>query len=573
MQNSTGVPIDIMLVKRGEKGSQVLYTVAAFDSFSLPIESSFTDLIFVRPSGFNYNWSAQGISWRSINENTLVCLITCNSMEKGNPIFRFQLNSEIHTRDKNYPNLTMKLLPPFILENLLPFDFKYYIVDRNTKQEHRSVLAKGERDSLHTLDPTHLLGLSLSITEKGLRQKEVAIITSSDLQYRDETLVLYDSNGRQLHLKIKYSDNLLTEGRVVTIYTPYLLLNKTGLSMEFSVKSLITSSRSAAGQDSSSKNQITEADQLVEPLMFAYSNYEPLRSRTRIRVADSDWSKALSFEAVGSAFKIAVPKGETPLEYQLGIDIQEGNNKHYLTRVVTFTPRFLMKNNTDEDIYYRQAGTMSQILIKAKSVLPIVELRKFEDLSPQMCIRLENMMSEWSNPFAMDDIGTIFVKVGRIESPLEDLIRVDIAIEKATLFISFSKQDKKWPIRIDNQTRSTVTIRQTNAKKQYSIPKGESLSYAWDYPSLPHKALILSVNDVERVIETSKLGKLMPLKYPLRNSNRNEYMSIDLVADGPTIVLKLTPFVQGKSRYRLDDNAKDVKEKQEFTLVIKIDID
>jgi vacuolar protein sorting-associated protein 13A/C len=124
-------------------------------------------------------------------------------------------------------------MAPFIIENLLPFDFRYMITDKVTKQEHRSVLKQGERDSLHTLDPTHLLALSISITDMGLRQKEVCIITSTDLQFRDESIIFHDQAGQQLNLKIKYNDKLAEEGHVVTIFSPYLLLNKTSLPVNF----------------------------------------------------------------------------------------------------------------------------------------------------------------------------------------------------------------------------------------------------------------------------------------------------------------------------------------------------
>jgi vacuolar protein sorting-associated protein 13A/C len=73
----------------------------------------------------------------------------------------------------------------------------------------------------------------------------------------------------------------------------------------------------------------------VHPLLFAYSQFEPLQSRAQIKVADSDWSKPLSFEGVGSAFSISVTKDKmgNPGEIQLGVDIQEGTGKYYLTKV------------------------------------------------------------------------------------------------------------------------------------------------------------------------------------------------------------------------------------------------
>lgn len=452
---------------------------------------------------------------------------------------------------RTYPNLTIRLMAPFVVENYLPFDLRYMIVDRVTKQEHRSYLKKGERDSLHTLDPSHLLALSLSINDISLKQKEVAIITSTDLQFRDETVILYDKDNRQLNLRLNYNDKRVDEGHLVTIYSPYLLLNKTGLSMSFAVKSLLTSHRSVACQE-----LLTPlVDGQITPMMFSYSNFEPLQSRTQIKIDDSEWSKPLSFEAVGSSFKVDVGKEKlgNPGEIQIGVDIQEGAGKYYMTKVITFSPRFLARNLTGEDMFFQQAGTVAQTLFPANAILPLMHFRNFQDTVRQLCIRLAKTESEWSNPFQMTDLGSVYVKLGRLSSNVEDLIRVDIALDKATLFISFYQQEQRWPVRIENQSLVDVFVRQRKARKQYQISKDESLQYAWDFPSKSHKELVLTVNDKERLIEVSKLGKLVPLKYHSKHGLEDGIMAIELVADGPTIVLKLSPFNQAVSKFRVDD--------------------
>jgi vacuolar protein sorting-associated protein 13A/C len=216
-----------------------------------------------------------------------------------------------------------------------------------------------------------------------------------------------------------------------------------------------------------------------------------------------------------------------------------------------------------EDLYFKVHGSSEQVLFAAGSTIPLMRIHKEPGVVTQICIRISNMVSEWSNPFKIDDIGTGFVKIGRIGSTTEDLVRVDIAIEKATFFLSFVREEQRWPIKIENSTSVPVTIRQTQAKKQYLVPSGGAIDYAWDFPSLNPKALVLTVNDKERIVETTQLGRMSPLKYPLRNTNRNGVMALDLIAEGPTIVLKLTPYDAKKSRYKMEDESPNT----EFTLV------
>lgn len=405
-----------------------------------------------------------------------------------------------------------------------------------TKTEHIGELKCGERDPIYTVDHFHPLALHLSIGNTGLIQRELAIITASDLQFRDDTLTVYDSMGRQLNLRLKYNDNKKDEGRTVTLFTPYLLLNKTGLEMNFAVKSLITTQRSMA------LSIPTALPDNVEPLMFAYSNFEPLQSRAQVSISGSEWSKPLSFEAVGSSFTAAVVKedaGYTNI-INIGVDIQEGSGPFYLTKVITFAPRYLLQNNLDEDLFIRQSGVVAQTHLPRGCTIPLLQLRSFRDFDTQLCIRLGNMHGEFSNSFTMNDIGSIFVKMGRRGSQFEDLIRVDVSLEKATLFLSFLREER-WPIRIENKTTVNVAVRQTDAKRRYLVSAGETCSYAWDFPSLPHKTLLLTIQDAERTIDVSKLGKMVPMKFLMKNTKRIGIIAIDVAADGPTFVVNLQP--------------------------------
>jgi vacuolar protein sorting-associated protein 13A/C len=196
-------------------------------------------------------------------------------------------------------------------------------------------------------------------------------------------------------------------------------------------------------------------------------------------VDDSEWSKPLSFEAVGSAFAVSVLKEKlgNPGEVLLGVDVAEGSGKYYLTKVITFSPRFLVRNVLNEDLYFQQAGTVQMNLLTSNSTSPLIHMRRFSDVVPHLCIRLATSNSLWSNPFKLTDIGSVYVKIERNDSITEDLIRVDIALEKATIFISFNRQENRWPIRIDNLTEFDLAFHQENARKMYLLPPKDSLQY------------------------------------------------------------------------------------------------
>jgi vacuolar protein sorting-associated protein 13A/C len=544
IENATNIEIEIGLASRGAKRPKQCVRIKPGDVFPIPIESSFHDFVYVRPADFGYNWSLQGFYWRDMvgKKKNVIYLINCPSFEESVPNFNFQLNMDMVTLNKENPELVLKFMAPFVIENLLPFSFRFVIQDRVNRQQLSSSLEKGAKEYLHTIDPSHLLALNISIPEKELRQKEGIIITSTDLEYRDESLVLKDSIGNELTLRVHYNDSK-SSGRTVSIFSPYIILNKTGQDMFFSAKSFMTSNRLTAGQGKQTHN-----GESLDPILFSYSTFEPLRSRAHIKMRDSDWSRAISFEAVGSSYMVRLPAAGG-LDNLLGIDIQEGMGKYYFSKVITISPRFILQNRMQEDLSFGQAGNLSPQLLKANSTVSLIKLRTDPDHDDyQLSVRLSNMLGSWSNPFSITEMGSIHLKLGRIGSLTEDLIRVDISIEKATIFIAFSREEGKWPFRIENHTPVNVCYFQMGSKKQYVVVPGESQSYAWDYPSHENKNLVIEVNEKQRAIEISQLGPLLPFKYT--SGNKRGIMAMELVAEGPTIVLKLETYDEAKSIYK-----------------------
>nr|KAJ3420850.1 hypothetical protein HK105_005137 [Polyrhizophydium stewartii] len=526
VRNQTNMQMEVLIVNRGKQGSSTAYRVAPKDEFAVPIEASFSSSILVRPLGLGYNWCSQNIFWENLRADQPASLVTCQPLDTSKPSFRFQVNVRVNEgADGKYPNLDITFLPPFTLENLLPHDINYIIFDKATRQESRGMLKGGAADALHTLDPTHILALNILVLNTDLRQREVAMITNTELQYRDDILVLQDQAGRQLSLKLKYSEMSESGGRRVRLYSPYVLLNRTGREMCFSARSLVTTARIE-----------------VEPFMFSYSTFEPLRSRAQVKVDDSDWSKPLSFEAVGSAFQVTIPNPAQQCNVHLGVDIKDGEGKYYLTKVVTFSPRFIIQNSMAESLYFRQSGTRAATVVSANSSLPLMSLAAIENDSFELDVRLSSAMSDWSNGFNITQLGTVFIKVGRSDSSIEDLIRAEITLEKASIYITFSRQEGRWPLRIDNNSDVDLALWQRNSTTRYIIPRRTSLPYAWDYPSVDHKRIVIQVNGKEHEVDTSSLGKQRPFKYPIAGAARSGILAIEIAAEGPSTVVRLMPY-------------------------------
>ncbi|CAG8825190.1 16574_t:CDS:2, partial [Dentiscutata erythropus] len=143
-----------------------------------------------------------------------------------------------------------------------------------------------------------------------------------------------------------------------------------------------------------------------------------------------------------------------------------------------------------------------------------------------------------------------------------DLIRTEILLEDATVFVIFNKEEGKWPFRIENFSDVEVSFyqqdvvnrdffgnnSQSSSTKRYALKPGNKIPYSWDYPALKEKRLVLNISNHERVVNIQEIGSLMPFKYPYNNEYR--ILSIEVIADGPTQVLLLTNYNQSESVFR-----------------------
>lgn len=101
--------------------------------------------------------------------------------------------------------MRIKIAAPIELQNLLPYDFKYRIYDKNTK-DWTNFLRKGGVSPVHVVELSHLLLLSIQMQDTVFKPSEFAVINSNSQEdFRRETVLsVKDDQGIQLNLKLHY---------------------------------------------------------------------------------------------------------------------------------------------------------------------------------------------------------------------------------------------------------------------------------------------------------------------------------------------------------------------------------
>ncbi|KAJ2786527.1 Vacuolar protein sorting-associated protein 13 [Coemansia interrupta] len=639
VENQTRVAMEVAMCDyRGELRTDSA-VIQPGEDLPLPIMFCHQYAVRVRPeSGFGYAWSSQYVFWRDFLAQEarpeLCCLpqaVAQSVQRQGSGAalssdvmpFYVHFNALCDLRNPalyKYPFMRLVMTPPMEIENLLPYAMQLCVIDKTANRRWVSPLQRGGIAPVHAVQPGHLILLTIRIPEAGFEKCEGTIIeTNDDDEYpTDDDLVMTDNQGIKLALKLHRMDIPNSGGRCrrISIYAPYVMVNRTGLKLFYSSKGFFKGVSAVAGQNLSSNMPLPPADPsgggrgssreampsnefvrrqsglgtfvikdddslVSRPLMFSFGSFD-FRNRALVRVADSDWSRPLSFDALGSSSEVVIPSSSKLADTHLGIEIEPGRGRYSHTRVITFTSRYVVKNMTGIPLQYRTVyNTSSASLLEdgerrplhtlhraRRRLLTIASASKDSGGKPVADIRA----GKWSSPFSIDDIGRVYIRMpvnSSVQESGELLVKVDIIMEGACLFVIMQRKDRYWPYMIENNTRTDIVVWQymekqhhseqrqvggssqvggqqtqvrrsstaqmssspspsppppashtgadsgsTNAeRRQYVIRAGESLDYAWDVPTAQTKMLVISAQGSTRRVNLQEIGEQRPFIY------------------------------------------------------------
>jgi vacuolar protein sorting-associated protein 13A/C len=563
VENSTMVPVEMMILDKDGRHTDKTRRIAPGESCPVPIEDAFHHKIRLRPDrGFDYQWSNDSVGWQDLMKRTTRS-ISCKASEPNEAPFRFQCFSDYDKQDpmsRQYPKLTLRLRPPVEIENLLPYDIQYRIFDKNMNHNWSSFLRKGGVSPIHVVELSHLLLLSADIQSSVFSPSEFAIIATDnpDDFPVEKDLTLADSENLKLNLRLHYFKYPDSGGAFkVSIYSPYIFINQTGLPFSLKTKSWLGAAKLVAGQDSGPVSSLRK-----EPMPFVFSHSSnDRRNRMLLRVGDSGWSKPLSFEAIGSEMEVVLPSASKNEEIHLGLTISDGLGKFKLSKVVKLRPRYIVRNQLNESINLREAGAADFVTSEANTRLPLHFLRV--GATKQMTLAWPGLNNKWTAPFNVEDVGTVHLRIAKAGHH-QQLVKAEVLPEGPTVFITLSYETGPWPFMMRNESDYTITFSQTAERtesdgqmayeqvgKRYELKPRSKMKFAWDFPSQKSKLIKLIANGRERNLNPLEIGSQLPFKFPAADGRGNRVVSIDVRLDGPTQTVVLSNYSEALSNYKI----------------------
>ena len=575
VENNTQIPIEVGVFSPDDGTLLKIEQVPPGEGRPAPVGAAFVHSLVVRPDqGFGYNWSNERLFWKDLLKRDTRSLTCRSESGEDSPPFYFQMHASYDKKDpmtKIYPFMKIQISAPVEVQNLLPYDFKYRIYDKNTKKDWTNFLRKGGVSPVHVVELSHLLLLSVDLEETPYKQSDFAIINSNTQEEfrREKNLQLKDARGSQLRLKLYYH-NIPNSGGAfkVSIYSPYVLLNRTGLDMSVQSKNFFGAAKTNAHTGTASGQEGGKA----LPYLYSYPT-DDRKNRSLIKIGDSAWSKPQSFDALGSSYEAILPAASGRQEMHVGLHVTEGEGKYNLIKVVSVTPRFVLKNKIGEELHLREPGSSQVMKLKNNDLLPLYFMRQVPE--KQLCLCFSGENNQWSSPFTLANVGMAHIKLAK-HGQRQKLVRVEIILEGATLFLHFSIETKHWPFSMRNESDTEFLFFQANPNVaeddeedkgsgwkpiRYKLPSRSIMPYAWDYPASKNKELVLTSGGRERYIKLAEIGNLIPIKLPPREAGgRTKVIDVNIVADGPTQTLVLSSWKPEKSLYRTKTGATNMSQ-------------
>ena len=313
---------------------------------------------------------------------------------------------------------------------------------------------------------------------------------------------------------------------------------------------------------------------IVKPLMFSYPR--KFDKKCYVKIANSKWSDGLTIDTAGMQgyLELLDKSNNSPIKkFEVGVQVENSKNeKFWRTKIVTFTPRFIIVNNMTQSIVCKQKEGSDIYWIDSNAQIPF----HWSDENKKELINMSFQQNGWSwtGSFSIDSPISTALK---IKNSLENKYyfpQLQVQVEGSTTFVIFSNENREHPpYMISNKTNNIYTINQKESNVSETIWPFTNVPYAWEEPTKPH---ILQVrlnnnnnnnnNDIGKYeIDQYKLDKLK--KYKISKTGKFKGST---VAIGPTRTLLLNNIKNNKivSKQEIKEEEIQLEIKSKITIEI-----
>uniref|UniRef100_A0A8D0FQL4 Vacuolar protein sorting 13 homolog A n=1 Tax=Strix occidentalis caurina TaxID=311401 RepID=A0A8D0FQL4_STROC len=369
IRNHFSIPLNIF-----EEG-RCLGTASPENEFNIPL-SSYRSILSLQPlaneSGVDGEYDmCEGITFDEIMKNVDSLLQRkCQSVRSTNhsliinivPV-KDMLTSSLCADDQwDFPYV-VHLWPSVLLRNLLPYQITYSVEGNGNKYE---TLQEGCSAQIHNavLDQTKLDLQLLNYLDQNWKSEYHVKSNLPDISFTTFYCITeLDKTELDIAVHVTYT----TGQMVIAIHSPYWMVNKTGRMLQYKADGI----------------HRKHPPDYKKPLLFSFQPKNFLQNnKVQLMVTDSELSDQFSLDTVGSHGSVKCKSHKK--EYQVGVTIN--NSSFNITRIVTFTPFFMISNRSKYTLEVAEEGKEKWIPIVLQQCIPFWP----ESDANKLLVRVEN---------------------------------------------------------------------------------------------------------------------------------------------------------------------------------------
>ncbi|XP_063952525.1 intermembrane lipid transfer protein VPS13A-like isoform X3 [Lytechinus pictus] len=451
------------------------------ESFVVPLHIAHTQELLARPVDESYLMCDQPILYENLWKDKTSggkkqVTFRCPAKVDGYTPFFFNVQiledvlRDVEGTSLHSPKYNIHLHPVVTLRNLLPIPIYY------------TLQGSADEVKIEPCEQSKMFNVELAKTMMFVR-----IEGYNNLEWRGE-MTLRTTLQEYSQLGFRGPNNKWTEAGVwydysqgfidMAMFVPYTLINKTGLPIAYK----------GGGEE-----QIDHPADREEPIFFSYPSkvFSPGKNKIQLKVGESQWSDKFSLDTVGSSgfiscklsgkdyevlgLMLAQGSGiRRPKKYNISVQIQLSNLG--FSKVVMFTPRYLLVNQTHYDIRCAEPnGTFHDVAVG--QCVPFWPVDKKEN---NKLVVMKKGGAETSLPFDFTEPQTTVLRLQEVGG----IIVESQVTETATVIAFRSFAVGHFTTQLVNHTADVpITFNQFGVEEKQFLAPGETSLYTWQNPT------------------------------------------------------------------------------------------
>ncbi|XP_077331018.1 intermembrane lipid transfer protein VPS13A isoform X1 [Lithobates pipiens] len=322
--------------------------------FNIPL-SSYRSTLCLKPVSGEYE-KCEGIDFEDFLKNQGSLLGTKCQSRKNNidslvvnivPVMDILISS-VCTDEKWDLPYVVHLWPSVILRNLLPYQMTYSL---EGKEDEHVTIEDGCSTQIHNavIDQSKLKLRLLNYHDMNWEAMYAIKSKQQDIHFATFRCV---SDLDKTELDIAVHVTYTTGQTIIAIHSPYWMVNKTGRMLQYKADDI---------------HRKHPADH-KKPLLFSFKPKNFIQNnKVQLMITDSDLSDPFSLDTVGTHG--AVKCKSKHMDYQIGVSIYASSFN--LTRIVTFTPFFMITNRSIYNVSVAEENTVRIIKVPSGQCVPL----------------------------------------------------------------------------------------------------------------------------------------------------------------------------------------------------------